>query len=152
MQAHGYELPWWLAVILRAIEFVTRPFRRKDGALFRILVLAVALLVSAPALAADLVGKVDRVIDGDTIVVAGVHVRLWGINAQERYTEPGKVATAFLRSLIDGKMVFCHDTGTKTWGRPVMQCFVLGPDLGDALVDSGNAVDWPKYSRGYYAR
>jgi endonuclease YncB( thermonuclease family) len=33
--------------------------------------------------AADLVGTA-RVIDGDTIAIAGVRIRLWGIDAPER--------------------------------------------------------------------
>jgi len=42
----------------------------------------VALAVAAPAVAAEITGPA-RVIDGDTIDIAGTRIRLWGIDAPE---------------------------------------------------------------------
>lgn len=61
--------------------------------------------------------KVVRVVDGDTIVLpidgADVKVRLLGINAPEsvhadesKNTEEGRIASAYLKDLLEGKEVF----------------------------------------------
>jgi endonuclease YncB( thermonuclease family) len=42
------------------------------------LVLALVLLTAAPVAAEDWGGAVDHIGDGDSLVVAGVSVRLWG--------------------------------------------------------------------------
>ena len=73
-------------------------------------VLAAGLLVLAPALAAA--QHVERVVDGDTIIVSGVgRVRLIGVDTPES-VDPrrpveffGKEAGAFTRRLVDGKRV-----------------------------------------------
>ena len=112
---------------------------------------AVILFLALPALAQDLIGPAD-IIDGDTIDVQGVRVRLWGIDAPEAGTVAGDAATAFLRDLMDGETVSCRDTGGRSYRRIVAQCFIGDLDIADALVDAGHARDWPKYSSGYYAR
>ena len=73
-------------------------------------VLALGFLVLAPALAAA--QRVERVVDGDTIIVGGVgRVRLIGVDTPES-VDPrrpveffGKEAGAFTRRLVDGKRV-----------------------------------------------
>ena len=73
-------------------------------------VLAVGFLVVVPALAAA--QRVERVVDGDTIIVGGVgRVRLIGVDTPES-VDPrrpveffGKEASAFTRRLVDGKRV-----------------------------------------------
>ena len=101
------------------------------------------------------------VIDGDTIIVQGQHIRLWGMDAPEE----GKTCTR-----RDGTVVNIHDTAlvaltevigispvrceyrmTDRRGRPVHICSVNGGDLGGALVAQGRARDWPYFSNGYYA-
>lgn len=110
-----------------------------------------ALGLSGPAVAADLVGPVERVVDGDTFIIAGQSIRIWGVDAPERFTEDGKAATAFMRELVEGQPVYCRDTGKRSWERVVAQCWVLGSDLARRLIDEGHAVDVPKFSGGYYA-
>jgi len=87
------------------------------------LVLLLGLLVS-PALAAErLVGR-TRVIDGDPIVVGGVHVRLQGVAAPE-VAHPGQPddepggpeARALMQELVEGRTVVCELTGERTRGR-----------------------------------
>lgn len=111
----------------------------------------IALGLSGPAVAADLVGPVERVVDGDTIIIAGQSIRIWGVDAPERFTEDGKAATAFMNELVEGRAIYCSDTGKRSWGRMVARCFLLGNDLARRLIDEGHAVDMPKYSGGYYA-
>ncbi|EDP63206.1 nuclease (SNase-like) protein [alpha proteobacterium BAL199] len=52
-----------------------------------------------------------RVLDGDTIDVAGVRVRLHGVAAPERSEPGGAEATAALRQIIAGQVVRCSVTG-----------------------------------------
>ena len=73
-------------------------------------VLAVGFLIVLPALAAA--QRVERVVDGDTIIVSGVgRVRLIGVDTPES-VDPrrpveffGKEASAFTRRLVDGQRV-----------------------------------------------
>jgi endonuclease YncB( thermonuclease family) len=121
------------------------------------LVLLLALLAS-PALAAErLVGRA-RVIDGDTIVVGGVHVRLQGVTAPEVAhsgqpdDEPGGLeAKAFMQELVEGRTVVCFLTGERTRGRRVGTCMVDGRDIGAALIEAGLARDCPRFSGERYA-
>ena len=76
----------------------------------RLVLAAVALLAAAPAESAAQV--VERVVDGDTIIVRGIgRVRLIGVDTPET-VHPGrpveffgKEASAFTRRLVDGKRV-----------------------------------------------
>lgn len=109
------------------------------------------LLFALPALAADLSG-LATVVDGDTIRVQGQTVRIWGISASEMDTREGRDAARFLTAFLGGKSVSCRDTGGRTWGRVVGQCFSDGQDIAMVMVCAGKAVDWPKFSKGAYAR
>ena len=127
----------------------------------RILAALALVLATAPALAEappfPVVATVEgpaRVVDGDTLFVASVEVRLQGVAAPEhgRRTEPGgPEATAPLRSWAEGRTVRCLLDGTTTWGREVGACYVEGAELGAALIRAGLARDCPRYSRGRYA-
>ena len=73
------------------------------------LILVLALLASSVLAAERLVGRA-RVIDGDTIVVAGVHVRLQGVAAPEvahpgqPQDEPGgPEARVFMAERVEGR-------------------------------------------------
>jgi micrococcal nuclease len=83
-----------------------------------------------------------RVIDGDTIVVGGVHVRLQGVAAPEvahpgqPQDEPGgPEAKAFIQELVEDRTVVCTLTGERTLGRRVGTCMVDGHDIGRELIE-----------------
>ena len=78
-----------------------------------------------------------HVIDGDTIVVSGIHVRLKGVAAPE--------VTHF------GNTVICDLTQERTHGRRVGRCYRGGKDIAEALIAAGLARDCPRYSGGRYA-
>lgn len=103
-----------------------------------------------PAQAASLTGRVDRVIDGDTFVLKGVKIRLWGVNAPERGERGYRAATEGLRSILSGREVACEDRGPDRYRRTVARCFVAGQDVAAQLVSRRLAVDWPRYSGGFY--
>lgn len=115
-----------------------------------ILIAILALVMAGPVLA-DPAGRA-QVIDGDSLRVGSVEVRLWGIDAPEWHEPGGAQATAYLRSLVRGQDVNCETRDTDRYGRTVAQCFVGSMDIARALVQSGHARDWPRYSGGYYAQ
>ena len=106
--------------------------------------------------------RVVRVIDGDTIDVAGpgghgtnTRVRLWGVDTPETVkpdTPPqhfGHEASAFTETLVLGKQVTLqlepHRTRDK-YGR--LLAYVIGPDgemLNRVLVEQGFAYADPRY-------
>ena len=92
-----------------------------------------------------------RVVDGDTIDVAGVRVRLHGVAAPERSEPGGAEATAVLRQVIAGQVVRCSVTGEETHGREVGTCWIGAQDIGGAVIAAGRARDCPRFSTGRYA-
>ncbi|MFZ1429366.1 MAG: thermonuclease family protein [Geminicoccaceae bacterium] len=105
-----------------------------------------------PAVAAErLIGRA-HVIDADTVVVAGIHVRLKGVAAPEvahagKADEPaGDAARAFMTALIEGQTVVCDLTRERTHGRRVGYCYRNGQDIA-----AGLARDCPRFSAGRYA-
>ncbi len=97
--------------------------------------------------------SVDRVIDGDTIVVHlgigpglelhGVHVRIEGINAPEVRAPGGPEARDYARSLLpEGTEITLTSTHSDKYGR--LLAFVMleasGLDFGFAMVEAGHAV------------
>lgn len=92
-----------------------------------------------------------RVVDGDTIVVAGTKVRLEGLHAPELDEHLGRPAQAFVRDLLAGATVRCKLTGERTYDRMVGRCLVGGVDIAAALVDVGLGRDCRRYSLGRYS-
>ena len=98
-----------------------------------------------------------KVIDGDTVSVAGIHVRLKGVAAPEvahagEAGEPGgEAAKAFMVELIEGETVVCDLTGERTRGRRVGSCYRGRLDVAEALIKAGLARDCPRFSGGQYA-
>jgi len=101
------------------------------------------------------------VIDGDTIIVAGEHVRLHGIDAPEmdqtfwwrgKQIACGTMALAALESLVAGVTVRCEPIERDLHGRLVAKCFSSnGIDIGQRLVSSGWALAYRYYSTDYVA-
>ncbi|ONG49745.1 hypothetical protein BKE38_20420 [Pseudoroseomonas deserti] len=107
-----------------------------------------------------------RVIDGDTMDLDGIRVRMQGIDAFEHDQQCtragggrfacGAAARAELAELIGGREVTCTPDGSLTHGRTVATCTVADRgrtvNLNAAMVRSGLAFDCPRYSDGRYAR
>ncbi len=106
-----------------------------------------------------------RIIDGDTIDLDGVRVRMQGIDALEHDQscrrgagrfECGAAAREALAELVGNRVVTCEPDGSLTHGRTVAICFVPGSggsrvDLNEAMVRSGYAFDCPRFSDRRYA-
>jgi endonuclease YncB( thermonuclease family) len=125
--------------------------------IFPLVAVALAALVAAGWFArresADITGPA-RVIDGDSLVVAGVEIRLYGIDAPEyrqycfRRGRPwacGVDATRTLRALIASRLVACRRHEEDRYGRTLASCSVEGRDLGAAMVAGGHAVAYGAY-------
>lgn len=120
---------------------------------------ALTLVLSAPDSAAS--GRLQgpaRLIDGDTVAVGDVVVRLHGIDAPEN-DQPcvdaggdwacGLWARDELGRLIGDGPVTCTVIETDRYGRAVAQCLGSRGDLGAAMVLAGAAVAYRRYSLAY---
>ena len=125
---------------------------------------AVALMLPWPAVAADYLGEVTAVADGDTFTMESetgkVRVRICGIDAPERGQPGYGQAAGVLSNMIEGKTVHCLQVGEgtvcdgkskpKSRDRIVAQCFLDKLDIAEEMAKSGTACDWPKFSGGHY--
>lgn len=105
--------------------------------------------------------------DGDTLIIAGERVRLYGIDAPELLqpchdgTRCGQRAQAHLAGLISGRIVTCEQRDTDRYGREVAQCYlasdsedgkaIKGEDIGRAMVRDGQAMAYGAITRTYAA-
>jgi len=91
------------------------------------------------------------VIDGDTIVIDRVHVRLAGIDAPELDHPWGQRSKWALVQLCKGQTVTARVRPELSYDRLVAECFLPdGRDLAAELVRIGLALDWTKFSGGKY--
>ena len=111
---------------------------------------------SIPA-SADVIGSV-RAIDGDTLEFSDQRVRLHGIDAPELHQKCwlegskwacGEESLRALQNLIDGADVKCQKIDRDRYGRIVARCHSNGHDIGHAMIVSGMALAYRKYSRLY---
>ena len=101
------------------------------------------------------------VVDADTIDIRENRYRFDGIDSPEKGSRCGKTnvyqkAAFVLDDIIDGRNVECEPNGKKDGKRIIATCFVLNPgesrtNISEALVSSGWARDWPKFSKGRFA-
>jgi endonuclease YncB( thermonuclease family) len=116
--------------------------------------IVLALCIAAPLTglrAEELEGK-PVLIDGDSIVVAGKPIRLWGIDAPEMGTRDGYLAKRYLRTVIADNTVRCVDQGIRSVGEIMAKCYIGTVDIGEIMVLSGHAREWKEYSQGFYSR
>lgn len=91
------------------------------------------------------------VIDGDTIVIDNVRIRLAGIDAPELDHPWGQKSKWALVQLCKGKIITAHIRPDISHDRVVADCVLPdGRDLAAELVQAGLALDWTKYSGGKY--
>lgn len=91
------------------------------------------------------------VIDGDTIVINKVHIRLAGIDAPEIDHRYGQSAKRALIKLCRGQVITALTDGSTSYERAVATCTLEdGRDLSAEMVRLGLALDWGKHSGGRY--
>ena len=116
-------------------------------------------VLSAQVANADVAGQA-RVIDGDTIVIAGEHVRLQGIDAPEMH-QPctaygqawacGRASAEWLGTQVLDRRVECVGHSRDRYGRLIAVCYLGGDDLNARLVREGWALAYRQYSKDYVA-
>lgn len=101
------------------------------------------------------------VIDGDTLEVAGLRLRLEGIDAPEAAQTCkrasgddwpcGMEASEALSALVRNRQVACDPVGQDKYKRTLAICFVDGDELNGLMVATGYARAFVKYSTAYAA-
>ena len=112
---------------------------------------AIVLLTSSSAFAdpSVITGRA-YVVDADTVDVAGVRVRLKGVDAAEMRTELGQFARQVMIEIISGSDLTCRLTGEKTHRREVGFCFTAdGVDINREIIAQGAALAYPRYDARY---
>ena len=99
------------------------------------------------------------VIDGDTLAISGLRVRLEGIDAPEAGQTCGSAAagpwrcgteaSGALARFIQGKDMRCESRGLDKYGRTLGVCFVGDQDVNAWMVRQGYAWAFVKYSTTY---
>ena len=100
----------------------------------------------------ELVGRVTRVSDGDTLWVTdarGVRakVRLDRIDAPESDQPWGKESAAYLKGLVDGKSVKVEWRKHDQYGRYLGIIWLNGRDINLHMVETGNAWHYSYYDK-----
>ena len=123
--------------------------------------MSLRLLIPLLALGLAAAAPVTTIVDGDTFVLGGERVRLWGVDApegrqvcldsQDRSFRCGARARSVLQALIGRRAVTCLEKDRDAYGRLVGQCRAGTTDLGKAMVSAGWAVEYRQYSGGAYA-
>nr|WP_238481838.1 thermonuclease family protein [Pinisolibacter aquiterrae] len=102
-----------------------------------------------PAAARGILAGRARLADGDSVTIAGVRLRLVGIDAPElaqtcgrdgRATACGEEARAHLEALIGGRPLDCAWERLDKYGRGLARCRAGSTDLGAAMVRDGWAL------------
>lgn len=117
--------------------------------------LALITLLSAPAAADSL-----RVIDGDTFILRGTHIRVWGLDCPERDTPSGVRATQAARTLLEPNRVILGELHGMSYKREVRQVHIQRTsraefftfDFACMMIFLGVCSEAIHFTQGYYAR
>ena len=99
---------------------------------------ALVLLIPFAAQAAEELRGYPRVIDGDTVKIADLSLRLIDIDAPESDQPHGPASTAHLLAMIGGEEVVCRWEEYDRYGRPLATCYPV-LDSGRTSTVSLNA-------------
>jgi endonuclease YncB( thermonuclease family) len=146
-------------------------FTRVRAIAARVSILALVGAIGAPALSTEasaapsrhvFVQGTARVIDGDTLDVAGERVRLFGIDAPELQQTCGRSrfgnwscgvsAKRELKALTAGRRVVCLNRGRDRYQRILALCYANGREINAELVRRGLAWAFVKYATDYVDR
>jgi endonuclease YncB( thermonuclease family) len=119
----------------------------------------VAAVASTQANASTLVSGSATVVDGDTIKLGPLSIRIHGIDApeqgqtcQQRNGRPwdcGSAATAAMADMVEGKALECEPLDTDAYGRIIARCLAGDRDLGGEMAALGLAWAYREYSEDY---
>lgn len=124
------------------------------------IVASLAALMATAAAAQTFIG-VGRAIDGDTIKIRNVTIRLHGIDAPEggqtcddakgQPYDCGDTATKALVGLLDSTILRCETRGEDVYKRTLAVCYPLlwATSINTTMVREGHARAFVRYSRDY---
>lgn len=120
----------------------------------------VAFATGTPEMREDLLVGRASVVDGDTLEIRGVRVRLWGVDAVEssqtcldaaaRPWPCGRRAAFALADFLGQRTLRCIRRTTDRYGRTVAVCHVGGVEINRWLVEQGWALAYVKYGGSVY--
>lgn len=91
------------------------------------------------------------VIDGDTIIVQKIRIRLAGVDAPELNMPWGQKSKWAMVNICKGQTITVKLDGQRSYNRLVGTCFLSdGRDIGAELIKQGLALDLPHFSGGKY--
>jgi micrococcal nuclease len=99
-------------------------------------------------------GIVERIIDGDTLIINGTSIRLLGINTPEKGEQYYSEAKEFLEMIVLNKtveLIFGKDK-TDRYGRTLAYIFYKGENVNLELVDEGFANYYFFEHDSYYSK
>ena len=107
----------------------------------------------------ELIIGFPKIIDGDTIKINGISIRLHGIDTPERHQKCkdiddnfyncGEVATNQLRLIINEQQVKCEKKDKDRYKRIIGVCFSNEENLNALLVKKGMGIAYRYYSVDY---
>lgn len=112
---------------------------------------AIIILFTLSLSAAEIIGKVVGVSDGDTITVLDdldkgrFRIRFFGIDCPEKSQDFGNVAKKYLSSLIFGKKVSIRFREVDRYGRIVGKVILDGTDINLKMLEAGLAWHYKRY-------
>jgi endonuclease YncB( thermonuclease family) len=141
----------------------TSPWRRNAPISQPLALAAILVAIALVAIVATLVQQAGppllgraEVVDGDTLRMGAVRIRLLGLDAPElaqTCTDGngadwpcGAKAKAFVETLVRGADLDCRPSGRDRYGRTLARCSTAGGDLGHAIVAAGWAISLPAYA------
>lgn len=125
--------------------------RRTIAAMTRLAIIFALMLSAAPAVAQEPVILGDAVaLDGDTLLIDGGKVRIFGIDAPEMRDWPlGAYARAALDGILQGGPVTCLIVHHDRHKRPVGFCgTAANADIATAMISRGWAVPYRLFTYG----
>ncbi len=119
------------------------------------------ILMTTGAQAAQITGKVD-IVDGDTIKILGLSLRLSAIDAPEALQQCkdktgspwncGKASTRALAGLLNQGEVSCSGDKKDAYKRLLVFCTVNGINVNQWMVSKGWAFAFIKYDKRYQSQ
>jgi len=124
---------------------------------YPLLIALLGILITFSAYAEELRGE-PSIVDGDTVVVSGEKIRLYGIDSPEskqtctakgKEWRCGEEATLALARLIKTRWITCIGDERGKYGRLIAVCYAGPVNLNATMVREGWALAYQQYSMTY---
>lgn len=125
---------------------------------FAIAATATAIALTEPTPTLSETSRDLRVIDGDTFVLRGERVRVWGLDCPERGTPAGDRATQVARAILEPNRVMIAERKGTSYNRIVARVLVQRTsraefftfDFACYMIQQGVCREWTHYSNNFY--